>query len=72
MKWISIEKAKPRFKQDYLIVDENTGAAVVAHLLETKQTESGLRHTFTDGNDAEFRATHIAAITLPEKEVTNG
>lgn len=74
MKWIEIEKAKPKFKQDYLIIEKITGAAVVAHLSQTMQTANGLKHAFTWDDQNTYEATHIALITLPsaeKKEVPN-
>ncbi len=74
MKWIEIEKAKPKFGEQYLVTMGKDCA--VAQLSESKTTESGVVHTFVIkeyDHDVPITPTHIALITLPgKKEVDNG
>lgn len=70
MKWITIDKAKPKFGQDYLCL--SGGRVFIGTLGVTKQTASGVVHEFDSEEHNPKTVTHIAAITLPEKEVTNG
>lgn len=68
MKWITIDKAKPKFDQQYLVSDGYQ--AEIAYLESSTSTSTGVKHKF-NGSAVPY-PSHIAAVTAPEKEVDNG
>jgi hypothetical protein len=72
MKWILTEKAKPKFKQLYLLTNNDAGGVWLGSLAESKVTPDGVQHLFTDGTAGTSPAKYLAAVTAPGKEVGNG
>lgn len=64
MKWTPIDKAKPKFKQLYLLALED--GFNLGSLLSTTTTPTGLTHIFAAGNTEITNVTHIAAVSKPE------
>lgn len=65
MKWIPIEKAKPKFNQDYLVA---TATSVQLKQLESIEvTQDGKSYNFWVPDDQ--HVTHIAAVSNPNGPV---
>jgi len=66
MKWLEIQKAKPKFNQQYLIA--NTAGIYLGALEKTEQTMAGLSHTFKAGELELTQVSHIAQVENPNEK----
>lgn len=67
MKWITIDKARPKFDVQYLVAS-STGIEL-ATLKGTNKTKDGLQHIFatTDPESTLANVTHLAVVDNPNK-----